>query len=37
MQHNIEECGESEKFIPQLYEQSRTVDSESRRSVSAPE
>jgi hypothetical protein len=37
MQHNIEECGESEKFIPQLYEHSRTVNSESGRRVSASE
>jgi hypothetical protein len=37
MQHNIEECGESEKFIPQLYEHSRTKIGESGRRVSASE
>jgi hypothetical protein len=37
MQHNIEECGESEKFIPQLYEHSRTKNGESGRRVSASE
>ena len=26
IRHNIEECGESEKFIPQLYEHHRSVD-----------